>query len=71
MDIYPIINSTQSKVSQLGQDLQNLIQNTDNSDPDKMVKIQFALQQYSVYMQYESTLIKSFKDMMSEVIQKM
>ena len=71
MDIGTIINTTQSKVNELGQNVQKEMQESSTTDPDKMIKIQFSLQQYSNYLQYESTIIKSFKDMISGVIQNM
>lgn len=39
-------------------------------NPESMIKAQFALQQYSTFINYESSLIKMIKDMLSGIIAK-
>ncbi|EAS5574500.1 type III secretion system needle protein SsaG, partial [Salmonella enterica] len=39
-------------------------------NPESMIKVQFALQQYSTFINYESSMIKMIKDMLSGIIAK-
>ena len=42
----------------------------DFQDPDKLLEVQFKVQQYSTFVNYESAIIKTIKDMLSGIIQK-
>nr|7Y6C_F Chain F, EscG/YscG/SsaH family type III secretion system needle protein co-chaperone [Edwardsiella piscicida]7Y6C_U Chain U, EscG/YscG/SsaH family type III secretion system needle protein co-chaperone [Edwardsiella piscicida] len=41
-----------------------------NNDPQAMLKAQFAMQQYSVMIGYQSSVMKTVKDMMMSIISK-
>lgn len=40
------------------------------NDPEAMLKAQYAMQQYSVMIGYESSVMKAVKDMMMGIISK-
>ncbi|EAQ6500151.1 EscF/YscF/HrpA family type III secretion system needle major subunit, partial [Salmonella enterica] len=37
------------------------------NDPDKMIELQFAVQQYSAYINVESGMLKTIKDLVSTI----
>jgi type III secretion protein F len=68
------LSSMLSQLSQMSENsvssIQNGIDQTDINDPQAMLKMQFALQQYSSFVNYQSSLIKTVRDMVSGVISK-
>ncbi|EAT1143101.1 secretion system apparatus protein SsaG [Salmonella enterica subsp. enterica] len=55
---------------QAGQAINDKMNGNDLLNPESMIKAQFALQQYSTFINYESSLIKMIKDMLSGIIAK-
>lgn len=70
MDLNAIINELSLKSVQSAQDIKNKMAQADPNNPDEMIKAQFAVQQYSNFMGYESALIKAVKDMVQGIISK-
>ncbi|MCG7490141.1 type III secretion system needle protein SsaG [Vibrio sp. Of14-4] len=70
MDLNAIINEMSLKSAQSAQDLKSKMSKADPNNPDEMLKAQFAVQQYSNLMGYESALIKAVKDMVQGIISK-
>ena len=70
MDLGSVLNQlTQSSESAVTK-IENGISEADINDPQAMLKMQFALQQYSSYVNYQSSLIKTVRDMVTGVISK-
>lgn len=70
MDLSSVLNQlTQNSESAVSR-IQNGIDEADINDPQAMLKMQFALQQYSSYVNYQSSLIKTVRDMVTGVISK-
>lgn len=70
MDIGSITNQLSQLVEQSGNDVQSRITAADLNDPARMLQAQFAIQQYSVFVSYESAIMKAVKDMLAGIIQK-
>ncbi|EEP0993039.1 TPA: type III secretion system needle filament subunit SctF [Salmonella enterica subsp. salamae] len=56
----------------VGKTLSNSVPDLLNSsdlvnDPDKMIELQFAVQQYSAYINVESGMLKTIKDLVSTI----
>ncbi|HTI18326.1 MAG TPA: type III secretion system needle filament subunit SctF [Trinickia sp.] len=70
MDIEVVKNQLSQLVTQAGQQVESKVTNADLNDPGQMLKAQFAIQQYSILVSYESAVLKAVKDMMAGIIQK-
>ena len=70
MDINTVTHQLSRRVEQAGQDIQAKMTASNLDNPARMLEAQFAIQQYSVFVAYESALIRAFKDMLSGIIQK-
>lgn len=70
MDINNVINQLTTDIHQAGQVLQSQMAAGSTNDPEHMLKMQFAMQQYSSYINFSSALMKSIKDMTSGIIAK-
>lgn len=70
MDIEAVTNQLSQLVESAGNDVQSKVTATDMNDPAQMLKAQFAIQQYSIFVSYESAVMKAVKDMLSGIIQK-
>lgn len=70
MEILSIINQLSQMIDHVGQDVQSKMSSEDLNDPAKMLQVQFAVQQYTNFVNFESAIMKSVKDMMSGIIQK-
>jgi type III secretion protein F len=70
MDINALVNELMSSINKVGQDFQSQMAAGNPSDPEHMLKMQFAMQQYSSYINFSSALMKSIKDMTSGIIAK-
>ncbi|MCL9783827.1 type III secretion system needle filament subunit SctF [Vibrio sp. S4M6] len=70
MDLQQLTNQLSSLAGQASQEIQSKMTATDLQDPDKLLQAQFAVQQYSTFVNYESAIIKTIKDMLSGIIQK-
>jgi type III secretion protein F len=70
MDMNAIVGELSSLTTQAGQSVQSTISAQDINDPESMLRAQFALNQYSNYVGYESAIIKTMKDMIQGIISK-
>lgn len=70
MDFNAIINQLSQLSANAAGDIKNKIANADPSNPEQMLQMQFAVQQYSNFIGYESALIKVVKDMIQGIIAK-
>ena len=70
MDLNAVINQLSQVSAQSAQDIQTKMANADPNNPEQMMQAQFAVQQYSNFMGYESALIKAVKDMVQGIIAK-
>ncbi|EKL8054343.1 type III secretion system needle filament subunit SctF [Salmonella enterica] len=60
------------QMGKVGKTLSNSVPDLLNSsdlvnDPDKMIELQFAVQQYSAYINVESGMLKTIKDLVSTI----
>ncbi|ECA9611042.1 type III secretion system needle protein SsaG [Salmonella enterica subsp. enterica serovar Weltevreden] len=70
MDIAQLVDMLSLMAHQAGQAINDKMNGNDLLNPESMIKAQFALQQYSTFINYESSLIKMIKDMLSGIIAK-
>lgn len=71
MNIDAIVAQLGSQVSRTANDAQTAMASRDiNNDPQAMLRSQYAMQQYSVMIGYESSVMKAVKDMMMGIISK-
>lgn len=71
MDINSVVNQLDNQVSQIANSADATINASNvNNDPQAMLKAQYAMQQYSVAIGYESSVMKALKDMMMGIISK-
>lgn len=69
-NINTIFQQLSPQVERAGQDIRARLTGASLNDPGQMLEAQFAIQQYSVLVAYQSTLMKTFKDMLHGIIQK-
>ena len=70
MDFNAIINQLSQLSANAADDIKSKIANANPNNPDQMLQMQFAVQQYSNFIGYESALIKVVKDMIQGIIAK-
>ncbi|WP_028534033.1 type III secretion system needle filament subunit SctF [Paludibacterium yongneupense] len=70
MDIENVASQLNGLVRSSTQDVLSRMNAQDLTDPETMLKTQFALQQYSTFVGFESALMKALKDMVSGIIAK-
>ncbi|GLU33136.1 type III secretion system needle filament subunit SctF [Trinickia caryophylli] len=70
MDVDVVNNELSQIAAQAGQEVQSKMNSADLTDPAKMLQAQFAIQQYSIFIGYQSAVLKAIKDMMQGIIQK-
>lgn len=70
MDLQQLTNQLATLSGQASQQIQSKMTAEDFQDPDKLLEVQFKVQQYSTFVNYESAIIKTIKDMLSGIIQK-
>ncbi|HDC2659273.1 TPA: type III secretion system needle filament protein SsaG [Salmonella enterica] len=70
MDIAQLVDMLSHMARQAGQVINDKMNGNDLLNPESMIKVQFALQQYSTFINYESSMIKMIKDMLSGIIAK-
>lgn len=70
MDIQQLINTLSRLAQQAGQAIEDKMNGKDLTNPETMLQAQFAVQQYSTFINYESAMIKTIKDMLSGIISK-
>ncbi|QDQ25075.1 type III secretion system needle protein SsaG [Chitinimonas arctica] len=70
MDIESIVGNLERLTDQSGKSVQSMMTGDDLNNPAKLVKVQFALQQYSVFIGFNSAVMKMVKDMVMGIIAK-
>lgn len=70
MDIQQLISSLSGLASKAGQAVTDKMNGEDLTNPDAMLKAQFAVQQYSTFINYESAMINTIKNLLSGIISK-
>lgn len=71
LNIDAIISQIGEQISYAANDARKTISSGDIvSNPEAMLAAQYALQQYSVLIGYDSSVMKSMKDMMMGIISK-
>ncbi|ARF52294.1 type III secretion system needle filament subunit SctF [Pantoea stewartii] len=70
MNVEQLVDSLSRLAHQSGQAIEGKMNSEDISNPEAMLKAQFAVQQYSTFINYESAMIKTIKDMLSGIITK-
>lgn len=70
MNVEQLVDSLSRLAHQAGQAIEDKMNSQDISNPEAMLKAQFAVQQYSTFINYESAMIKTIKDMLSGIITK-
>lgn len=70
MDVQQLVDTLSRLAHQAGQAIDDKVNNKDLTNPEAMLHAQFAVQQYSTFINYESAMIKTIKDMLSGIIAK-
>lgn len=70
MNIEQLVDSISRLAHQAGQAITDKMNGSDLNNPESMIKAQFAVQQYSTFVNYASAMIKTIKDMLSGIIAK-
>ncbi|TDR76585.1 type III secretion system needle filament subunit SctF [Paludibacterium purpuratum] len=71
MNLDAIVNQLNSRVGSTENDLRTAMSLDATNNPTAMLQMQYALQQYSMVVSFESTMMKAVKDMMSGILAKM
>lgn len=70
MSLESIMSQLSQQASSSASGLENTVSDLDINDPSAMLQVQFALQKYSSLVNYQSSLIKTVKDLVSGIISK-
>ena len=70
MNIDSIVSQIGGQISQAASNAEAAMNSDVQNNPESMLKSQYALQQYSVMIGYESSVMKAVKDMMMGIISK-
>ncbi|MGF6401560.1 type III secretion protein F [Pseudomonas frederiksbergensis] len=70
MDIESVNNQLSRLVEKASIEAQSKMSASDMNDPARLLQAQFAIQQYSTFVTYQSAVMKAVKDMLSGIIQK-
>ncbi|MFT8211842.1 MAG: type III secretion system needle filament subunit SctF [Symbiopectobacterium sp.] len=70
MDVQQLIDTLSRLANQAGQSVKDKMNGEDLTNPDAMLKAQFAVQQYSTFINYESAMINTIKNLLSGIISK-
>jgi type III secretion protein F len=70
MDVEVVNNQLSELAAQAGKQVESTVTSADLTDPAKMLQAQFAIQQYSIFIGFQSSVLKAVKDMMQGIIQK-
>lgn len=70
MSLESIMSQLSQQASSNAQGLENTVSDLDINDPSAMLQAQFALQKYSSLVNYQSSLIKTVRDLVSGIISK-
>ncbi|AWK13992.1 type III secretion system needle filament subunit SctF [Candidatus Fukatsuia symbiotica] len=70
MDIQQILDSISRQIARASQSVENKMSTSDLQNPAEMMKMQFALQQYSNFVSFGSSVTKKIFDVCSGIIAK-
>jgi type III secretion protein F len=70
MDIESVNQQLSRLVDKVGNDVESKMSAPNLNDPANMLQAQFAIQQFSVFVGYQSAVLKAVKDMLTGIIQK-
>lgn len=70
MEIEAINSQLSQLIGKASNDVQSRLTAADLDNPERMLQAQFAIQQYSTFVSYQSAIMRSIKDMLSGIIQK-
>ncbi|CAI1010055.1 type III secretion system needle filament subunit SctF [Serratia quinivorans] len=70
MDLNLMISQLERLAANNAGRLEEKMDNIDINDPQAMLKMQFAIQQYSSLVNYQSSLVKTVRDLVSGIISK-
>lgn len=70
MNLQDIMSQLAQQTTKTTQGLEDNISSVDVNDPSAMLQVQFALQQYSSMINYQSSLVKTVRDLVSGIISK-
>jgi type III secretion protein F len=70
MNLDAIVGQMSNRVARMEGNLQSMA-NLDANNPTDLLRMQYALQQYSMMVSYQSTVMKTIKDMVSGILAKM
>ncbi len=70
MDVQQLIDTLSRLANHAGQAVKDKMNGEDLTNPDAMLKAQFAVQQYSTFINYESAMINTIKNLLSGIISK-
>lgn len=68
MNIGQLVDVLSKMARQAGQAIQKKMTANDLTNPESLIQVQFAVQQYSTFISYESSIIKVIKDMLGGII---
>jgi len=70
MNVEQLVDTLSRMAHQAGQAVEDKMHGEDLTNPEAMLKAQFAVQQYNTFINYESAMIKTIKDMLGGIISK-
>ncbi|MCT4700516.1 type III secretion system needle filament subunit SctF [Enterobacteriaceae bacterium H20N1] len=70
MNLQSTITQLSQQATTASQGLEDILGAVDINDPSAMLQVQFALQQYSSMVNYQSSLVKTVRDLVSGIISK-
>lgn len=70
MSLESILTQLSEQATSNAQGLEDSVSNIDINDPSAMLQVQFAIQKYSSLINYQSSLIKTVRDLVSGIISK-
>ena len=71
INVDSLVSKTSDATSQSMQNVANLAQTLDLTDPSSMSKMQMAMMKMNMGVQMEAALVKSLEDMIKSVVQRM
>nr|AFH88807.1 putative type III secretion system protein SsaG [Candidatus Sodalis melophagi] len=70
MDVSQLINTLSLLAHKAGNDVEDKMTADKLTDPASLLRAQFAVQQYSIFINYSSAILKTMKDMVGGIIAK-
>ncbi|WP_080440016.1 type III secretion system needle filament subunit SctF [Burkholderia ubonensis] len=70
MDLEIVNRQLSNSLHKIGHNVDSVMSTADISNPTSMLRAQFVIQQYSVFVGYQSAVLRAIKDMLSGIIQK-